>query len=178
MRVFIEVFADRLRAGWLRACGGRVGDKVRIGPRCRFTHPSRVRLGARTWLEADVWFKLTSPSAQVDVGEYVFLSRNCHINAIEQIRIGAHSLFGPGCVVVDHNHGIRPELRIDEQSCVVAPVWIGSDVWCGAGATILAGVTIGDGAVIGAQSVVSRDIVPMAVVAGVPARVVRMRNER
>lgn len=60
-------------------------------------------------------------------------------------------------------------------SDVVAPGVIGNDVWIGAGATILYGVNIGDGAVIGACAVVSRDVPPYTVVAGVPARPIRRR---
>lgn len=172
-----EVIGDRLRAGWFRMRGARWGRKVRIGPRCRFTRPAGVRLGERTWLEADVWMKLTSSAARVEVGNHTFFGRNCHVNAIERIRIGSHALFGPGCVIVDHNHGIHPDLPVDEQPCVARPICIGSDVWCGAGAVILPGVSIGDGAVIGAQSVVTRDVPSMAVVAGIPARVIRMRGE-
>jgi virginiamycin A acetyltransferase len=52
---------------------------------------------------------------------------------------------------------------------------IGNDVWTGWKSTIMPGVTVGDGAVIGACAVVTRDVPPYAVVAGNPARVVRMR---
>lgn len=52
---------------------------------------------------------------------------------------------------------------------------IGNDVWIGYGATILSGVTIGDGAVIGAGTVVVKDVLPYAIVAGNPARLVRFR---
>lgn len=52
---------------------------------------------------------------------------------------------------------------------------VGNDVWCGYRVTILPGVTIGDGAIVGARAVVARDVPPYAVVAGNPARVVRMR---
>jgi acetyltransferase-like isoleucine patch superfamily enzyme len=54
-------------------------------------------------------------------------------------------------------------------------VTIGNDVWIGTGATILSGVTIGDGAVIGANAVVAKDIEPYAIMAGNPAKVIRMR---
>lgn len=54
-------------------------------------------------------------------------------------------------------------------------VTIGNDVWIGTDALIFGGVTIGDGAVIGARSVVTRDVEPYMIVAGVPARAVRMR---
>ncbi|GBU18499.1 MULTISPECIES: CatB-related O-acetyltransferase [Methylobacterium] len=52
---------------------------------------------------------------------------------------------------------------------------IGNDVWLGYGSTIMPGVTVGDGAVVAAMSVVTRDVPPYAIVAGNPARVVRLR---
>jgi acetyltransferase-like isoleucine patch superfamily enzyme len=54
-------------------------------------------------------------------------------------------------------------------------VSIGSDIWIGAGATILSGVNIGHGAVVATQAVVSRDVPPYAIVAGNPAKVVKLR---
>ncbi len=167
---------DRIRADWLKICGAAVGPKVRVGARCRFNRPSLVRLGQRVWLEADIWFKLAGPEASIEIGEYVFFARNGHINLLGKLTVGAHSLFGPGCVIVDHNHGLSPHLRIDQQPCIAKSITIGRDVWCGAGVVILAGVTIGDGAVIGAQSLVNRDVPPMAVMAGSPARLIRMRD--
>ncbi len=175
--IWLRVLCDRIRSAGFRLPGARIGAKVRIGPRCRLTHPAAVKLGARVWLEADVWLKVTDPAAEVDIGEHTFIARNCTLNAVERITIGSHTLFGPGCLVIDHNHGIAPEQRIDEQPCVSKPVCIGNDVWLGAGAVILPGVTVGNGAVIGANAVVTKDIPPMAVAVGNPARVIRMRNE-
>lgn len=57
-------------------------------------------------------------------------------------------------------------------------VRIGSDVWIGARAIILPGVTIGDGAIVGAGAVITHDIPPYAVVAGVPAKILRFRYEK
>lgn len=54
---------------------------------------------------------------------------------------------------------------------------IGSDVWIGEGVNIMRGVTIGDGSVIAARSVVTKDVPPYAIVAGVPARVIKYRFE-
>jgi acetyltransferase-like isoleucine patch superfamily enzyme len=54
-------------------------------------------------------------------------------------------------------------------------VVIGNDVWIGSGAAILSGVTLGDGCVVGAFAVVTKDVPPYAIVAGNPARVVKVR---
>lgn len=63
----------------------------------------------------------------------------------------------------------------DQQS---RPVVIGSDIWIGYGATITSGVTLGDGCIVGAGSVVTRDIPQNAIVAGNPAKIVRMRFDQ
>ncbi|NCD22823.1 MAG: acyltransferase, partial [Spartobacteria bacterium] len=172
-----EVVSGRLRAVRLRWRGAYLASKVAVGPGCRCWLPRGIVLGERAALEGDVWLKLVAPNARLHVGAFTFFGQGCHLNVLERVDIGAHCLFGPRCVIVDHNHGILPDRRIDEQPCVAKPVRIGDDVWCGAGAVILPGVSIGSGAVVGAQSVVTRDVPPMAVVAGNPARVIRMRNE-
>lgn len=69
-------------------------------------------------------------------------------------------------------HGFLPSYHLPEKKNFVK---IGNDVWLGANAIILPGVTIGDGAIIGAGAVVTKDVPPYAIVAGVPAKVLRYR---
>ena len=57
-----------------------------------------------------------------------------------------------------------------------AEILVGSDVWFGVNCTILKGVAIGDGAIIAAGSVVTKNVPPLAIVAGVPARILRFRS--
>lgn len=59
-----------------------------------------------------------------------------------------------------------------------APVTFGSDVWVGDNVTVLSGVTVGDGACLGAGCVVTKDVPPYSVAAGVPARVIKYRFEK
>lgn len=80
-------------------------------------------------------------------------------------------------MILSTNHIIpQGRARIFESGHRKEPVSIGSDVWIGASSTILAGVTIGDGAVIAAGSVVTKDVEPYSIVAGVPARQIKRRD--
>ena len=86
------------------------------------------------------------------------------------ISIGDDVLIGHNTVIATLNHVEDPDKRGD---MVPAPVRIGDKVWIGANATILPGVTVGEGAVIAAGAVVTKDVAPRTVVAGVPARMIK-----
>lgn len=92
--------------------------------------------------------------------------------------IGSHVMMGPQVYIYTQNHCFeRTDIPMDQQG--FSPergVIIGDDVWIGSRVTILPGVTIGEGSVIGASAVVTKDVPPYAVVAGNPARVVKMRK--
>ena len=79
-------------------------------------------------------------------------------------------LIGHNCVIATLNHLTDPDRRA---GMIPAPVKIGNKVWIGANVTILQGVTIGDGAIIAAGAVVNRDIPPMTIVGGIPARPIK-----
>jgi len=92
----------------------------------------------------------------------------------ESLTVGDYSLFGEGVSIHDDNHVIgRGREPIASRGLVTRPVAIGRNVWVGAKAVILPGVHIGDNAVVGAGAVVTRDVPPYTVVAGVPARVIK-----
>ena len=166
---------ERLRAmGW-RLLGAKIGPKCLFGARVRLDYPWGVQVGFRGQVEADVWFKLVSPSARVAIGEYGFLGRGVEIDVVESVTLGAHVLDAPGVFITDHVHNIALTARIDDQGCSSRPISIGDDVWLGARAVVLPGVTIGSGAVVGAGAVVREDVAAGTVVAGVPARVLRRR---
>jgi acetyltransferase-like isoleucine patch superfamily enzyme len=104
------------------------------------------------------------------LGKDVFINMGCTFQDAGGITIGDGTLIGHGCTVVTLNHAEDPARRAD---MLPAPVVIGRKVWLGAGVTIVPGVTIGDGAIVGAGAVVTRDVPDGAVVAGVPARLIR-----
>jgi len=166
----------RLRARFLAIRGARVGRKVSVGARCIVLRPGGLELGERCVLEPEAYLKLVTDSAFLALGADTFVGRGVQFDVAQRITVGEHCLFAPRCFITDHGHGTRAASRIDQQECPSAPVVIGSDVWLGYGVVVLPGVTIGDGAVIGANSVVNRDVEAMSVVAGSPAKFVRMRD--
>ncbi len=87
------------------------------------------------------------------------------------VRIAGH------CMIIAGNHNFSDLSRpIHEQGLTPLPIVIEDDVWIGGNVNIVAGVTIGSGSVIGAGSVVTKDIPPMSVAVGCPAKVIKQRT--
>lgn len=121
----------------------------------------------------------------------VSLGSNCSVNAfsllvgygtredeVGKITVGNNVRIAAHVMIVAANHIYRdPDKNICEQGMERKSVTIGDDVWIAGNANILAGVTIGKGAVIAAGAVVTKDVPPYSVVAGVPARVIKMRGQ-
>jgi len=97
-----------------------------------------------------------------------------HNTIIGPVRIGNHVNLAQGITVTALNHNFSdPERRIDEQGISTTPVTIGDDIWIGANAVILPGVSIGNHSVVAAGAVVTKDVPPRSLVAGVPARIIK-----
>lgn len=103
-------------------------------------------------------------------GKGVFVNISCRFQDAGGITIGDGSLIGHGTTLTTLNHSLDPDRRAD---MTPAPIVIGRQVWLGASVTVVPGVTIGSGAVVGAGAVVTRDVPENAIVAGVPAKVIR-----
>ena len=109
----------------------------------------------------------------ISIGEY------SHISCAQQIIIGNGLLTGRFVLITDNAHGQNSasELTIPPLARKIyspGPITIGRNVWIGDKATVLPNVTIGDGAIIAGNAVVVKDVPPYTVVAGCPAKIVRM----
>jgi acetyltransferase-like isoleucine patch superfamily enzyme len=117
---------------------------------------------------------ISADGGTVRIGESTYVGFRCVLLGGEAgLRIGAHVMFGPHCLVVANNHGRRRDQLFQRQPISSKGISIADNVWVAGHATILDGVAIGTGSVIAAGSVVTRDVPPGVLAAGVPARVVR-----
>lgn len=142
-----------------------------------FYHQSELRLLAGSSLRIDKFTFYTGFDISVNRGAKLtigsgYANTNTKIDCYEEINIGND-------VAISHNVIIRDSDNhsITGQSAFSAPIIIGNHVWIGMNAIILKGVTIGDGAVIAAGSIVTHDIPPNSLAAGIPAKVIRKNIE-
>jgi acetyltransferase-like isoleucine patch superfamily enzyme len=194
---------ELLRGWWLRRWGATGGRRFGLGPGVRVLYPRclvvgddvticehgylhclsarGVRIGSHTSIDRNLWLHCGGTPGDYDhgyfeIGEHSFIGCNAVIGAGGGISIGSHVLIGPRLHVVSEEHRFHaPAHLIREQGVAYAPVVVQDDVWIGINVTLLAGVTVGRGAVVGAGAVVTRDVPSMAIVAGVPARVIATR---
>jgi acetyltransferase-like isoleucine patch superfamily enzyme len=112
----------------------------------------------------------TNFGRSISLGKNVFINHACSFLDIGGITIEDDVQIGPRVNLTSENHPLDPE---DRKTLLLGPIIIKRNAWIGAGATILPGVTVGENAVVAAGAVVSRDVPPNTVVAGIPAKVVK-----
>jgi acetyltransferase-like isoleucine patch superfamily enzyme len=167
------------RRRWLSPAGRRleldglafIGPRVtlQIGPR------ARVELGRWSWIGHGT--KVRAHEGVVSIGAKTVLGQECTISAYQRISIGRECVIADRVMLIDFDHVVVDvERPVREQGIYKRDVRVGNNVWVGYGACILRGVTVGDNAIVGASAVVTRDVPDNAVVAGSPARIVRMRE--
>ncbi|WP_306224863.1 sugar O-acetyltransferase [Bosea beijingensis] len=108
----------------------------------------------------------------ISIGVKFYANFDCVILDGGEVTIGDHVLFGPRVGIYTSNHAVDADER-SAGACYARPVTIGNRVWVGGGVNINQGVTIGDNSIIGSGSVVTKDVPPNVIAAGVPCRVIR-----
>lgn len=147
-----------LRHGWYRrVLGIELGQKSAIHLDCYIWSygPRQLRRGGLT------------------IGSGTRINRNCCLDARGTLTIGDNVSISAESMILTASHPIDdPSFRVENR-----PVRVEDYVYLGARALVLPGVTLGRGCVVAAGSVVTRDVPPLAVVAGVPAREIGSRSE-
>jgi len=190
------VFNPRIVRTWDKICRrvrwqgqkrqfGSVGDGSYIESPWMITNPANIFIGrnftalSRFRLETFDEYLGERFSPKIIIGDNVAFNNDCHIGCINRIEIGNNVLGASRIYISDHYHG---RIEADDLEQVPTrrklfskgPVVIKDNVWIGEGVAILPGVTIGMNAIIGANSVVTKDIPPNAVAAGIPAKVIKI----
>lgn len=135
------------------------------------TPPYRqFRLGRYSVIESGAC--INNAVGDVIIGDYTRVG--LHNTIIGPVNIGHHVNLAQGITVTALNHNFEDsEKRIDEQGVCTTPVVIEDDVWIGANAVILPGVRVGTHSVVAAGAVVTKDVPPHSIVAGIPAKIIK-----
>ena len=134
-----------------------------------------VRFGRFVWIGDGT--KIRCHEGEVEIGAKTVIGQECTISAYRHVRIGEQCVIADRAMFIDFDHGVvEVERPIRLQGIYMREVEVGNNVWVGYGACVLRGSHVGDNSIVGTSTVVTRDLPANAVVAGIPARIVRMRD--
>lgn len=167
--------AARVRGWFMSPFFG--GAKLSIGARLEFEGFARIRLGNRITLFGNSYLNANGSSGRIEMGDGTHVDHFCVLYGQGGLKIGSKCAIASGVTIYTqtNQYALQPELEIIEQPVVYGPVEVGNDVWIGTRAVILPGLKIGDHAVIAAGAVVTSDVEPWTIAAGVPARAIGSR---
>jgi acetyltransferase-like isoleucine patch superfamily enzyme len=160
-------------AGWRWETNGPVffgkGLQLQIAKR------ATVKFGRFSWIGDGS--KIRCHEGVVEIGPKTVMGQECTISAYKRVRIGEQCVIADRAMFIDFDHGVvEVERPIRVQGIYKRECVIGSNVWIGYGACFLRGVQVGDNSIVGTNSVVTKNVPANAVVGGVPAKVIRMRE--
>jgi acetyltransferase-like isoleucine patch superfamily enzyme len=163
------------RAIW-RAAGRHVGHGLRVGSGVGFKHLETFEIGDGVFIGAQAYLQGRFDGRFV-IGNHVWIGPQSYFDARDLI-IEDFVGWGPGAKVLGSTHsGVPMHVPVIQTDLQIAPVRIEAWADIGTGAIILPGVTVGRGSIVGAGAVVTRDVPPFTIVAGVPARIIGKRAD-
>ena len=147
-----------------------IGENVVIEPGVLIFRPDHVKIGSNVYIGHYAILR-GYDTGGLEIGDDTWIGQLCYINSAGGVKIGSHVGIGPCVKIMTSKHGEEgrdvPVLLCDLE---FAPVTIEDDSDIGMGAIILPGRKIGKGAIVGAGAVITHDVEPYSIVAGVPAR--------
>jgi acetyltransferase-like isoleucine patch superfamily enzyme len=170
-------FTDALmrRAVW-RAAARRCGHGLQVGSGAGFKHLETFEIGDGVFIGAQAYIQGRFDGTCI-IGDNVWIGPQAYFDARDLV-LEEFVGWGPGAKVLGSAHtGLPADVPIVRTDLDIRPVRIGAWADIGTNAVILPGVTVGKGAIVGAGAVVTSDVEPFAIVAGVPARFLRWRPQ-
>jgi maltose O-acetyltransferase len=160
-----------------------LGKNIKFNQKCIFNGEGTVNIGDNVMFGYEpsphfygfyILIQAREINASIKIGNNTVFSNDITIIAVREITIGDRCLIGDRLIVYDNDgHEIDPSTRTRSYG-KAAPVNIGNNVWIGSSVTILKGVNVGDNSIIAASSVVTKDVPANAMVAGNPAKIIKM----
>ena len=190
----VRHISDTDQPSWIRRQSRRLGRLLRwpynrlrfraFGRRARIDYPSYVVGGAGIEIGAGVLIGrharleahfVGEGTCRLRIGDNTRIAPYVHIGAAHSVEIGANCGIGSYSWITDHDHDTNDPVNcvVTNRRVVVAPTVLEDGVYIGERVAILRGVRIGAGSVVGTNSVVTRDVPPLSVVVGCPARIIR-----
>ena len=134
-----------------------------------------LRIGRWAWIGHGC--KIRVHEGEVSIGAKTVIGQECTISAFQRVSVGRECIIADRVMLIDFDHGvIEVDRPIRQQGIYKRDVRVGHNVWIGYGACILRGVSVGDNAIVGTRAVVTRPFPDNAVLGGVPAQLIRMRE--
>jgi acetyltransferase-like isoleucine patch superfamily enzyme len=170
------VFDLMMRRVIWRTVARRVGNGLEVGSGVGFTHLETFEIGHGVFVGAQSYLQGRFDGTCM-IGDHVWIGPQSYFDARDLV-IEKYVGWGPGAKVLGSTHtGLPIDVPIVQTDLEIKPVRIGAWADIGVNAVIMPGVTIGRGAIVGAGAVVTRDVPPLAIVAGVPAKFLRCRDD-
>lgn len=167
----------RMRRAVWRALTSKFGHGVRIGRAAIATHPETFEIGDGVFIGEQAFIQGRT-GGHCLIGAHAWIGPQSYLDA-RDLEIGEYVGWGPGAKALGSQHTGEPgDIPIIQTDLVIKPTRIHDWADIGVNAVILPGVTVGKGAIVGAGSVVTRDVEPFSIVAGVPARMLRRRKRQ
>lgn len=136
---------------------------------------AKLRIGRWAWIGHGC--KIRVHEGEVEIGAKTVIGQECTISAYQHVSIGRECIVADRVMLIDFDHGVTEvERPIRLQGIYKRDVRVGHNVWIGYGACVLRGVTVGDNSIIGTSAVLTRSFPENAVITGIPARILRMRE--
>jgi acetyltransferase-like isoleucine patch superfamily enzyme len=161
----------------------RFGSRLQTDGICFICPGVRLEIGRHATLRVGRWAwighgsKIRVHEGEVSIGAKTVMGQDCTISAYQHVSIGRECIIADRVMLIDFDHGVTEVDRpIRLQGIYKRDVRVGHNVWMGYGSCVLRGVRIGDNSVVGTSSVCTQDVPANAVVGGIPARVIRMRE--